>query len=1468
MLVAGTHGRGAWTIGSAGLTLSGDPVLTVSGDDGPNAIRIVLNAGNPAFVDVFVDNDTGTPDGSFELSTLTNIILDGLGGNDTFTVDSSNGLIPVPVAVRGGEGRDSLTLTGGTAVSTVYNAGPTADAGEIVTADAGTTQTVSFTGLEPVVDTVAAVTLTVNATAADNAINYTTGTLLTQGLITIDTFESFEFANKGALVINAGAGSDEIHLNNPNTPTALATITVNGGDPTASDTLIVNGTAATTVVDTAAGTITGAGLLPITYTTVEHLTVNTGASTTLSVTGSATYAVTPGLASDAGTVQTATLPIAFVGLGVGETLSLTGTVAADALVVDGTDANDAFTLAATTGDVTLAGRATVATTGIENLTLNGLDGDDSFTVTGAQPYTSILLAGGDPSASDVVNLVGDGANDLTVNTLGNANGVDPTVTGGGLGTVTLSGDEVVNLNAAGRALTVNGNSLGGATTLADDLIQVSQLGAGTASGTKGQVLVNSDSPTLNFDNASAFTANGGTGVNVLSLLGTEAVDTVTAGPSTVTVNGGTVTVGTGINRLDVTLGGGNDTADLTLFTAGTPTVISGGEGNDALTGSPGADTLKGGDGADTLLGLAGDDVLDGGAGRDLVEGGAGSDTILVGPDSDQATWTDGDGNDIVEGGDGPGTDRVIVNGSASADTFLVGTDGDTGTHLIVSGATGAGAVAFTLDMAQIERLDVNGLGGADTITVDDLDGTEVRQVNLSGGDGADAITINELDGTDPRQFTIDAGAADAAADTVTYNGGTGPDNVSTSWNAAGSFIDTKVGAERVILTSTTTADTLTVNGNDGNDTIKVSAPTTPGDASTGVEGHVAIVLNGGAGDDFLSADAVLNGGAGNDTIVSGQGDDTIDGGDGVDRVVSAAYGNTALPFTFTLTNTSLVRTNGVLTDTDSLAGIEEAELIGGTSNDQFNIGAFFGVDGEWTGKVLLKGNQGSDTVDYSAYAPVALLPHNTNPGVIVDLDLINSDQLVNERGSILFLSDPIENMNGSQFKDSIFVDALPVPRLIDGNDPVFGDGFNVPPGDLLTVDGRGQFVNINRVVGGQPQPDAGTVTAFGYQPVTFQEIEKLAVTNSLSTTGLTGFDAQAYTAAVDYRTGSKNPRSVATGDFNEDGWLDMVAVNSATPGVASTFMGRGNGTFDPAKIFSMGTYVKRLYDVAVVDLDGDGHLDIVTSGRNRRDQNVVLFMQGNGDGTFRTPVTTVTTLKGTMLSLAVADIDGDTDPDVVITGTKQVMTLVNDGAGNLTTSQTLLSNGKGIRSVVVEDFDHDGAVDLAVANYRTNTVSVFLNDGAGLFTLTGDFSTKAGKSGRTPTSMVLGDFNNDGNWDLAVSDVNRTALSVLLGDGLGSFQLQAQAKYVKAFRTIAAGDFNGDGKTDIVLGSSADFVSVLISTGNGTFSDPYVFKVGNVRKREPAGLIVADFNNDGGLDLAIADGASGAVSILLKNLVI
>src|SRR4029079_18711709 len=134
-------------------------------------------------------------------------------------------------------------------------------------ATASATQTVSFQNLEPVIDLVAG-PLVVNATNADNAINCTGGSVAADGLVSIDSQETIEFSNKTTLTINALAGNDTINLNNPNTPTGLTSITVNGNDPTASDTVILNGTAAADTINFAptsanAATVTGAGPVAI-----------------------------------------------------------------------------------------------------------------------------------------------------------------------------------------------------------------------------------------------------------------------------------------------------------------------------------------------------------------------------------------------------------------------------------------------------------------------------------------------------------------------------------------------------------------------------------------------------------------------------------------------------------------------------------------------------------------------------------------------------------------------------------------------------------------------------------------------------------------------------------------------------------------------------------------------------------------------------------------------------------------------------------------------------------------------------------------------------------------------------------------------------------------------------------------------------------------------------------------------------
>src|SRR5262249_8212485 len=192
---------------------------------------------------------------------------------------------------------------GPTWMSDTYSVGPTIGSG-VSTIDSGGSagkQVVSFQNLAPVIDLVPASNLIVNATASDNAISYTADALnpTTRGVVSIDAQEPITFDNKTALFINAGAGQDTINLNNPNTPTGLTGITVNGGDPTSGDTLIVTGVNGAVSVNTEFGTITGAsgasGGVPISYSLIETLNLPSGiGALTVTTTGADdTVVVTP-----------------------------------------------------------------------------------------------------------------------------------------------------------------------------------------------------------------------------------------------------------------------------------------------------------------------------------------------------------------------------------------------------------------------------------------------------------------------------------------------------------------------------------------------------------------------------------------------------------------------------------------------------------------------------------------------------------------------------------------------------------------------------------------------------------------------------------------------------------------------------------------------------------------------------------------------------------------------------------------------------------------------------------------------------------------------------------------------------------------------------------------------------------------------------------------------------------------------
>jgi hypothetical protein len=183
-------------------------------------------------------------------------------------------------------------------------------------------------------------------------------------------------------------------------------------------------------------------------------------------------------------------------------------------------------------------------------------------------------------------------------------------------------------------------------------------------------------------------------------------------------------------------------------------------------------------------------------------------------------------------------------------------------------------------------------------------------------------------------------------------------------------------------------------------------------------------------------------------------------------------------------------------------------------------------------------------------------------------------------------------------------------------------------------------------------------------------------------------------------------------------------------------------------------------------------------------------------------------------------------------------------------------------AVAAGDFNGDGRADLAVANNSSGNVSVLLNNGNGGFLPAVNYTV-----GTTPSSIAIGDFNGDGKADQAVANYASNNVSILLGNGNGGFQLAVSYAAGNHPEAVATGDFNGDGKADLVVADSGDFngagsgVSLLPGNGNGTFQAATLFTAGSGAQS----VAVGDFNADNKTDLAVANSGSHNVSVLLGN---
>jgi hypothetical protein len=431
-----------------------------------------------------------------------------------------------------------------------------------------------------------------------------------------------------------------------------------------------------------------------------------------------------------------------------------------------------------------------------------------------------------------------------------------------------------------------------------------------------------------------------------------------------------------------------------------------------------------------------------------------------------------------------------------------------------------------------------------------------------------------------------------------------------------------------------------------------------------------------------------------------------------------------------------------------------------------------------------------------------------------------------------------------------------------------------PPGEVDTVkillgNGDGTFQPyVGYAVG--PSPTSVVVGDFNGDGRA-----DVATANLLGTTVsvLIGRGDGTFKEHVDFGAGDF-PSSLAIGDFNKDGKTDIAVASCGTcdgvPDGVDVLLGNGDGTFKTRRDFMTGGTDP--FGTAVGDFNNDGKADLVVTNFNYGVGNTVSVFLGNGDGTFRRPKNYVTGDHPGSHGVAVADFNGDGNSDIVATNldARSVSVLLGNGDGTFGRPTKFLTGYSAI-SVAVGDFNGDGVPDLAVANYCGNspiscqqgpvqgTVSILLGNGDGTFRNHMDYPV-----GDWPYSIAIGDFNGDGIADLVVANSYGNPVSLLLGKGDGTFQSQMFVGNgtISDPESIAVADFNSDGKLDFVTADLGnDTVSVVLGNGDGTFRAPVQYSAGP----SPTSVGVGDFNRDGKLDLVVAGTDNGIVSLLLGN---
>lgn len=300
-----------------------------------------------------------------------------------------------------------------------------------------------------------------------------------------------------------------------------------------------------------------------------------------------------------------------------------------------------------------------------------------------------------------------------------------------------------------------------------------------------------------------------------------------------------------------------------------------------------------------------------------------------------------------------------------------------------------------------------------------------------------------------------------------------------------------------------------------------------------------------------------------------------------------------------------------------------------------------------------------------------------------------------------------------------------------------------------------------------------------------------------------------FNTAAEYAVGAQ-PYWIASGDLNGDGYPDLVTANTnvnSANGTVSVLLNNGktgNGTFAPAVNYTVGWLP---YQVAIGDINGDGYPDLAVTNYG---SNTVSILMGSKNGTFTVSPTTLATCTNPY-GVVIGDFAHNGFPSIAVTcyATAQLEVFPNNGNGTFG-SPSIYTTDAHPTSLVTGDFNRDGKLDIVVGNSTANDIYFFAGNGNNTFN-----AGVESPSLNFPDSIAAGDVNGDGILDIVgvAPNYNTVLVSLGVGDGtFGTFQQRAGGGFaaVKQPWAVALGDFNNDGQLDIATANTYNQVNLTI----------------------------------------------------------